>query len=312
MNLKSKFLGGFIGCALGDAIGEISFFCSNKQELLSKVESSTVVRYTDDTAMAIGLAEALIKYKDKLEPDQLGKIFHKNYNEEPRRGYGMGPPTIFKTVEQTDNSYTEVAKTLFNGSGSYGNGASMRITPLGLFYYDSPDIYEKAKTSAVATHTHPLGIEGAAILAKAVSLVVTKDPKSSEIKEERKEFLATLIDFAQTEEYKNRLNKAMDLLDKDEDLEYCARILGSNVLSFKSVPFSIYAFLNEHDSFKDCLIETALVSEDRDTVGAMACGLSGAYLGLNAIPDQWIQKLENREYIKELAEKLYELQGTSE
>ncbi|MFO8017260.1 MAG: ADP-ribosylglycohydrolase family protein [Promethearchaeia archaeon] len=311
MNVRSKFLGGFIGCALGDAIGEIAFFCSDKEELLARVNSRSVVSYTDDTAMAIGLAEAIVENGGSIKPNQLGKIFHRNYNKEPRRGYGRGPPTIFKTVEQTGKSYTEVAKSLFNGSGSYGNGASMRITPLALFYYDTPDIYEKVKLSAIPTHTNPLGIDGAALLAKAISLVVKRDPTSSSIQDDRDEIIDTLIAFAKTDEYENRLKTAKNLFGQEKDLGYCARTLGSNVLSFKSVPFTIYSFLNEPDSFKDCLINTALVSEDRDTVGAMVCGLLGAYLGVDAIPEEWIQKLENLEYIKELAGKLYNLKTQS-
>ena len=48
---------------------------------------------------------------------------------------------------------------------------------------------------------------------------------------------------------------------------------------------------------------------DRDTLGAMACGLSGAYLGIEAIPQAWWAKLENREYIEALALKLAEIIG---
>jgi poly(ADP-ribose) glycohydrolase ARH3 len=45
---------------------------------------------------------------------------------------------------------------------------------------------------------------------------------------------------------------------------------------------------------------------DRDTLGAMAGALSGAYLGLKAIPQSWHQKLENRNYIEQLASCLAE------
>jgi ADP-ribosylglycohydrolase len=55
-----------------------------------------------------------------------------------------------------------------------------------------------------------------------------------------------------------------------------------------------------------------LVSKDRDTVAAMVSGLSGAYLGIDAIPDEWIEKLENKSYIQELAENLYDLKSNSQ
>jgi ADP-ribosyl-[dinitrogen reductase] hydrolase len=43
---------------------------------------------------------------------------------------------------------------------------------------------------------------------------------------------------------------------------------------------------------------------DADTLGAMACAISGAYLGAEAIPRAWREKLENRQAIEELAVRL--------
>ena len=58
-------------------------------------------------------------------------------------------------------------------------------------------------------------------------------------------------------------------------------------------------------SFEECLYCAVLNGGDRDTLGAMACAISGAYLGVDGIPQSWIDKLENREYIEELASKLF-------
>jgi poly(ADP-ribose) glycohydrolase ARH3 len=48
---------------------------------------------------------------------------------------------------------------------------------------------------------------------------------------------------------------------------------------------------------------------DRDTLGAMACAISGAYLGVEALPQIWLKKLENRTYIQELTLKLTEIKA---
>ncbi len=72
----------------------------------------------------------------------------------------------------------------------------------------------------------------------------------------------------------------------------------------ESMPFAIYAFLRHPQSFEACLFEAILNGGDRDTLGAMSCAISGAYLGLEAIPPSWREKLENRVYIEELALKL--------
>lgn len=307
MDLKSKFLGGIIGSALADCIGELAFYHNEKEELIKEINNTTIIRYTDDTAMAIGIAETIISTEDKWTTEDLGTQFHQNYRKEPFRGYGMGPPMIFKIVERTHKKYQEVAESLFRGNGSYGNGASMRIAPLGIFYYDSKKIYEIAEKSAVATHTHPLGIDGAAILAKLISILITKDPEKFDIKQRKKEMLTELMEFAKTDEYKSKLRKIKVLLEKGADLKEAEKELGSNVLAFKSVPFSIFAFFRNPYSFKDALLDTVLVSRDRDTVGAMMSVLLGSFLGINKIPENWINKLENLEYFKQLATNLYEL-----
>ena len=65
--------------------------------------------------------------------------------------------------------------------------------------------------------------------------------------------------------------------------------------------------LRHPQSFEACLFCAILHGGDRDTLGAMACAVSGDYLGIEAIPQGWREKLENLEYIEELALKLVEM-----
>ena len=57
--------------------------------------------------------------------------------------------------------------------------------------------------------------------------------------------------------------------------------------------------------YEECLYCAALNGGDRDTLGAIACAISGAFLGIDGIPQSWIEKLEKREDIEELASKLF-------
>ncbi len=305
--IKEKLYGGMIGSGLGDAIGELAFRYGTRETLLQQVDNRDTVTYTDDTAMALGIAEIITLTKDKWTTQDLGEQFHLNYVKEPYRGYGMGPPHIFSVVEKTNKLYNKVAQSLFGGEGSYGNGASMRIAPLGIFYYDSDDIYSIAKRSAVATHTHPLGIDGAAVLSKLLSIIVPKDPNTYDVKVHRIELITQLIEFAQTSKYKEKLRSVKTLLKKNAGFSQAERELGSNVFACTSVPFSIFAFLKHPNSYKECLLETILISRDRDTVGAMVGGLLGAYLGISKIPAEWIDKLENKSHFRQLAKNLYKL-----
>ncbi|MBD3213266.1 MAG: hypothetical protein GF311_11720 [Candidatus Lokiarchaeota archaeon] len=308
-NLKSKFLGGIVGSALGDAIGEIAFRYNNKTALSQQLKTQKILRYTDDTAMAIGIAETIISNPESWTTQDLGTIFHQNYRKEPYRGYGMGPPTIFRRVENSKEKYQSVAQNLYRGEGSFGNGASMRIAPLGIFYYDIENIYQLAERSSLATHTHPLGIDGAAILAKLLGFLVKKNPQNDDITGKIGKILEMLVNYAKTREYREKLKQVERLLSEDVQITEAEYELGSNVLAHKSVPFSIYAFFRNPNSYKKALLETVLISQDRDTVGAMVGGLLGSYVGINQIPDVWTEKLENKDYVTKLANKLYNLKN---
>jgi len=54
------------------------------------------------------------------------------------------------------------------------------------------------------------------------------------------------------------------------------------------------------------VVNAVLGGGDTDTIAAITGVLSGAYNGIEAIPEKWIQKLENKTYIETLAEKLYQ------
>lgn len=302
-DLRAKFVGGLIGSALGDAIGEMAFGGFSESGLREQIMKSQALRYTDDTAMAIGLAESITQ-QGELDPQHLGDTFRANFNREPWRGYAIGPPTIFKQVQKKGGSYQDAASSLFGGSGSFGNGASMRIAPVGLFFHDASDLYEQVRTSATVTHAHPIGIDGAAVLARAIAEAVKLDPQAPFPLEQ---FWQALSDFARTPEIQDKLKLARELLAQDVPAYEANEQLGPSVAAHESVPYAIYAFLRQPESFEACLFYAVMHGGDRDTLGAMACAISGAYLGREAIPQAWQDRLENGQTIEELALKLAEM-----
>ena len=293
-----------VGSALGDAIGELAFRYRTKENIHLQLERLTEFRYTDDTAMSVGLAESILKMGG-LDQQDLGDIFRENFLKEPWRGYASGPPAIFTMVEQFGVTYSEAAKSLFRGEGSLGNGAAMRIAPVGLLFHHSPDLYEKASISAAVTHAHPVGMDGAAVQAKAIALAVNLDPQGPFSGEE---FINTLISFARTTQIRDKLSLIKTLIAGNSSPSPAAEQLGQTVAVHESMPFALYSFLSHPRSFADCLFCAILHGGDRDTLGAMACAISGAYLGIESIPQAWIKKLENRSYIEGLASRLSELE----
>jgi poly(ADP-ribose) glycohydrolase ARH3 len=295
--LWGKYLGGMLGSALGDAIGELAFRFPEEGRLRAAIAAAPLLRYTDDTAMALGLAESLAELGD-LDPQHLGRTFHRHFNREPWRGYAAGPPTIFQMVEKSGLTYEAAARHLFGGQGSLGNGAAMRVAPLGLFFHDSPDLYDQAVTSAAVTHAHPLAQDGAAVQAGAVAMAVHLDPRNPF---PRDTFIRRMLALARTPELKEKLSLVRSLLKSEVPGPQAAGILGKSVMIHESLPFALYAFLARPHSFEDCLMEAVLSGGDRDTLGAMAGAISGAYLGATAITALWREKLENRDLIERLA-----------
>ena len=294
---RLKFLGAMIGSALGDAIGELAFLNPEKgllEDILSEIPE---LCYTVDTAMAIGLAEA-ISQSAGIDERFLGDTFAANYFREPWRGYAAGPPAIFSAVKKEGTTYSDAAARMFKGMGSFGNGAAMRITPAALFFYDSEELYEQVSAASRVTHVHPVGVDGAAVLALAISSALRFE---STEEFPFHDFMGSLIDFARTAEIRKKLEQVHDLFVSSAGPERAKGLLGSSVAVQESMPFALYSFLSHRDSYEDCLFCAVLNGGDRDTIGAMACAVSGAYLGIEAIPWKWKEKLENRSYIEHLA-----------
>ncbi len=304
-DLRSKFLGAMVGSALGDAIGELAFSHPGRERLEAEAGRRETLRYTDDTAMAMGLAESLRACRG-LDPEDLCRTFAQNFFREPWRGYAMGPPAIFERVRQEGVSCAEAAAALFGGEGSLGNGAAMRVAPLGLFFRRAEDLYERAALSARATHAHPVGVDGAALIARAAARAVSLEPGEGF---SPLAFAEDLAAFARTPEMREKMRLLRELLAGGAPSGHAAGRLGRGVEAHLSVPYAIFAFLRSPDSFEECLMGAVLHGGDRDTLGAMACALSGAYLGIEAIPERWRARLENREYIEELAGGLWEVGG---
>jgi len=259
IGVGAKFCGGLVGTGLGDAIGELAFQWPSKEALLSEVERREELSYTDDTAMAVGLAES-ISERGCVDQEHLGDSFRRNFRREPWRGYASGPPTVFSKVEREEIAYVEAARTLYGGEGSFGNGAAMRVAPVGLYFRDAPDLYEQARLSATVTHAHPIGVDGAALQATALAQAVSLDPRMPFPTDE---FLAALLDTARTREMRRKVSLVSNLLNEGVSPRGAAEKLGQGVAVHRSQPFALYCFLRHPDSFEETLFCAALNGGDR-------------------------------------------------
>lgn len=115
-------------------------------------------RYTDDTQMALSIVSVLSQH-EFIHQAALADSFARNY--EPSRNYGPAMHGLLKEVG-AGADWEAGARAQFEGQGSFGNGAAMRVAPVGAFFAeDLPAVVEHAAHSAVVTHAHPEGVAGA-------------------------------------------------------------------------------------------------------------------------------------------------------
>lgn len=328
--LKDRFVGALLGTMVGDAIGAPveGWDCARMAEQLDKLrylpkaerELATAVlglitggevlpggaRYTDDTQMAIGVAQALID-DGGIVPKNLARHFASNF--QPWRGYGPGAYGVLDALKQ-GRPWDEPARQVFGGRGSYGNGAAMRVGPLGAFYWDADveTIREQARLASLPTHTHTHGIEGAAVVALAVAGALQQAANEAEELD-----VAALLAFVRSgvtdEVYLKKLDQVEGFLTAEPEPCVVAARLGTDLTATLSVPAALFAFLSRWDSLPDCILYAVRLGGDADTIAAMAGAMAGAFHGASAIPKNWLAALENgpqgRDFVIQLAEALY-------
>jgi poly(ADP-ribose) glycohydrolase ARH3 len=299
-DLEDRFEGCLLGLAIGDALGGRFEGQSSEgiRERFPSTESlinypQEEIWYTDDTQMAIGVAETLADLGE-IREERLCRAFVANYV--PSRGYGRGARAVIEAMEDS-RDYHQVAEQYFPG-GSFGNGAAMRVAPVGLFYRDDRcQLWEQARASALPTHRHPLGIEGAQLLALAVALCTMMDTF------DRAAFFAELLSACESESYRTKIQEASCV----ETLEDLGK-LGNRIEALDSVPNAIASFALTPDSFDETIANVILLGGDTDTIAAMAGALSGAYLGTAHLPSRLVGLLESspkgRTYLMGLASNL--------
>ncbi len=122
---------------------------------------------------------------------------------------------------------------------------------------------------------------------------------------ERKDFFAELFGFAQTEAFQGQLARAAEM-GVDDPVDVFGTILAAD----ESVVTALACFAGDPDSYPDVIARAIRVGGDTDTIAAMAGAISGARLGIQAVPPRLLEKLENgpkgRDYIRGLTERLYQ------
>jgi poly(ADP-ribose) glycohydrolase ARH3 len=289
---RGALLGTFVGDALGMPFeGAPSGPHPERLEMLeARLGRGT---YTDDTQMAIALAESLLE-RGGVDENHLGRAFLAAYD--PQRGYGSGTRAVLALIAEGVPA-VDAATRSFEGRGSLGNGAAMRVAPVAVRYANEYEaLLSAARRSARVTHAHPIGIDAAVAQAAAIGAALRgEDP------------LGAAAAAAATPELRRSLAAADRLLAELPPPDSVAAELGNGSAGHESVPAAVYATV-AHGRFEDAVGFTVRCGGDTDTIAAMAGAIAGARDGAAAIPARWLDALEGgekgRSHVERLAERL--------
>lgn len=301
--LHDRFRGALVGTALGDALGA-PFEGRPKVDggdVRAWQDAAEPLRWTDDTAMTIGVAESLTA-RGGFDGADMAARFVAHFDAEPWRGYGSGPPQVFAEI-RAGAPWDEPATRLHQGRGSFGNGAAMRAAPFGLLAYRDPaEAARMASAAAGITHTHDLARQGAAMQAFATAWLASADP--GQVDTAAGQLVDGLRSVAPDPALQQRLD-ALASLPSQAPVATVVEVLGNGIAALDAVPTAVHAALRNRHSFRDTVGYAVSLGGDTDTIAAMAGALTGALHGCSAVPPAWLHRLEARERLVDLADDLH-------
>ncbi len=341
MNSIDKYKGCLIAGAIGDALGypieflnEKKIFSSYGEKGLTEFDTvNGIAQISDDTQMSMftanGLLVAATISKIKREKPKYVKCITDSYKD-----WLITQSESFSSHSKGNNSWLLNESRLFSSrepghtcllailSGSNGTiadpinnskgcGGIMRVAPIGLFfsskYHSFEEIDKLAAESSALTHGHDLGYMPSAVVAHIISLV-SHDDDISLISAVRsaKSFVEELFkDKEHIGELIALIDKAIELSQKDIDDLEAIHLLGEGWVAEETLAIALYCSLKYSDDIQKALIVSVNHKGDSDSTGAVTGNILGAYLGYEKIPQKYLDELELKDVILELASDLY-------
>jgi ADP-ribosylglycohydrolase len=277
------------GLSVGDALGDRYFV--HEELALSMIRNRAVPkpewRWTDDTNMALSIVSVLRQY-GHIDQDGIALSFAEHYD--PARGYGAGAGRLMRQI-QIGMNWHVASRDLFSGMGSFGNGAAMRIAPLGAYFADDIDkAVEQARLCSEVTHAHPEGIAGgiAVAVAAAYAWRLHGNPPPT-----RQAFLDMVMPYVPDSEVREKMRHARNLAS-GASLELAASALGTGdaISAQDTVPFTLWCAGECLSNYEEAFWLTLAGLGDRDTTCAIVGGIVALYTGVDGIPAEWRKSRE--------------------
>ncbi|MFV9064245.1 ADP-ribosylglycohydrolase family protein [Serratia fonticola] len=256
----------------------------------------TAAQYTDDTSMALALADALIEADGEVVPELIARnvirwvdsfdAFNKNI---------LGPSSKLALGEQKKG--TPISDLENNG---VTNGAAMRVSPLGCVLPSAPleQFCQQVWLASSPTHKSDIAVAGAVVIAWAVAKAV-EGASWAEIRLA----LPGVADYAQRRQITTfsaslaaRIELAFQVVEQacgtEQASERVYQLVGAGVSTIESVPAALAMVELAQTDPTRCAILCANLGGDTDTIGAMATAICGALNGIDAFDAAMLAELK--------------------
>ena len=298
---SGKAVGVILGLAVGDALGAPTEFLSLDRikarygpEGIQDLPEPAL--FTDDTQMAVAIAEALAQTGDRDLETIMEAVKHHfiQWAHSPENNRAPGR-TCLEGIARME------AGMPWSESGiarSKGCGSAMRSAPIGYLYQHDPEkLRQVAHATGICTHGHPAADAACIGAAYLVKLALDHTPPN--------DMIPRLLAFTQgiSREFDKAIEKVPECLD-GQDEEAALEHLGQGWIGEEAVALALYCFLRHPDDYQKTVLRGANTNGDSDSIACIAGAISGAWLGVEAIPEAWAVRIEKADLLEKLAERL--------
>ena len=300
---ENRLKGCMLGLAIGDAMGApVEFMKRGTFEPVTGYRSGGKFRlnageWTDDTAMALCLAQSIIDSNGFDPIDQLDKYLEwidSGYMSCTGKMVGLGK-TCWRSLiryRRTGQAYTDIKHEKFSG-----NGSLMRLAPICIYYADDLDkAVHYAALSSKITHGSPIAVDCCRYFAYVILKIMNGAKKDTLFSDS---FVSDVYKYFSNEPLHRELNSIIgcEYISKREDE------IQSSGYAIHSLEASLWSFYHTN-TFEEAILKSVNLGDDADTVGAITGQLVGAFYGVDGIPDELIEGLSKSGEIGMMAEKL--------
>jgi len=298
---EKRFIGALIGLAVGDAIGTtVEFARPGSFEPMTDMIGGgpynlNAGEWTDDTAMALCLAESLV-LKGYDRTDQMERYcrwMDEGYMSSNGNCFDIGTTVARALInyQHTGNPYSGPTE-----ERTAGNGSLMRLVPIPMYFFNNPELaIEKAGDMSRTTHGAQEAIDACRYFTGLLIGALQGESKEVLLSKE----YAPINHYWQNHKLSSSIRA---IANGSYKVKQPPEIIGSGYV-VKSMEAALWAFCNS-SSFEEGVLLAVNLGNDADTTAAIYGQLAGAYYGVDAIAERWKGKIVKKSFIEELAIKL--------